>query len=127
MTTNSNDSGNQEDREASEEDVDSEIAEAVTDGGQPLALEERLDTGSKCGVMCRRTSINILPSLHFQPVPQHVRRSMLGKHGILGSLTASFPSSTEVVTHTRDGMDSVSDQRTERIIVEATRFSRKSM
>ena len=47
MTTNSNDSGNQEDREASDEDVDSEIAEAVTDGGQPLALEERLDTGSK--------------------------------------------------------------------------------
>ena len=47
MTTNSSDSGNQEDREASEEDVDSEIAEAVTDGGQPLALEERLDTGSK--------------------------------------------------------------------------------
>lgn len=47
MTTDSNDSGNQEDREASDEDVDSEIAEAVTDGGQPLALEERLDTGSK--------------------------------------------------------------------------------
>jgi hypothetical protein len=47
MTTRRNDSGNQEDREASEEDVDLEIAEAVTDGGQPLALEERLDTGSK--------------------------------------------------------------------------------
>ena len=47
MTTNSSDSGNQEDREASKEDVDSEIAEAVTDGGQPIALEERLDTGSK--------------------------------------------------------------------------------
>ena len=47
MTTNSNNSGNQEDSEASDEDVDSEIAEAVTDGGQPLALEERLDTGSK--------------------------------------------------------------------------------
>jgi hypothetical protein len=47
MQLNSNDSGNQEDREASEEDVDLEIAEAVTDGGQPLALEERLDTGSK--------------------------------------------------------------------------------
>jgi hypothetical protein len=47
MTTNSNDSGNQEDREASGEDVDSDTAEAVTDGGQTLALEERLDTGSK--------------------------------------------------------------------------------
>jgi len=47
MQYNSNDSGNQEDREASEEDVNSEIAEAVTDGGQPLALEERLDSGSK--------------------------------------------------------------------------------
>ena len=47
MTTNSNDSGNQEDREASGEDVDSDTAEAVTDGGQPIALEERLDTGSK--------------------------------------------------------------------------------
>jgi hypothetical protein len=47
MTTNSSDSGNQEDREASDEDVDSEIAEAVTDKGQPLALNERLDTGSK--------------------------------------------------------------------------------
>ena len=47
MTTNSNDSGNQEDREASDEDVDSEIAEAVTDKGQSLALNERLDTGSK--------------------------------------------------------------------------------
>jgi hypothetical protein len=47
MTTKSNDSGNQEDREASEEDVDSKIAEAVTNGGQPIALEEQLDTGSK--------------------------------------------------------------------------------
>ena len=47
MTTNSSDSGNQEDREASDEDVDSEIAEAVTDKGQSLALNERLDTGSK--------------------------------------------------------------------------------
>jgi hypothetical protein len=47
MPTNSNDSGNQEDREASEEGVDTDRAEAVTDGGQPLALEERLDTGSK--------------------------------------------------------------------------------
>ena len=47
MPTNSNDSGNQEDREASDEDVDSEIVEAVTDGGQRLALEERLDIGSK--------------------------------------------------------------------------------
>ena len=47
MPTNSNDSDNQENREASDEDVDSEIAEAVTDGGQPLALDERLDTGSK--------------------------------------------------------------------------------
>jgi len=47
MQRNSNDSGNQEDREASEEDVDTDTSEAVTDGGQPLALEERLDTGSK--------------------------------------------------------------------------------
>jgi hypothetical protein len=47
MQRNSNDSGNQEGREASEEDVDTDTAEAVTDGGQPLALEERLDTGSK--------------------------------------------------------------------------------
>jgi hypothetical protein len=47
MTTNSNNSGNQEDRETSEEDVETDRAEAVTDGGQPLALEERLDTGSK--------------------------------------------------------------------------------
>lgn len=44
---NSNNSDNQEDREASEAGVDTKIAEAVTDGGQPLALEERLDTGSK--------------------------------------------------------------------------------
>jgi hypothetical protein len=47
MTTNDNNIGNQEDREASEEDVDSEILEAVTNGGQPIALEEQLDTGSK--------------------------------------------------------------------------------
>jgi hypothetical protein len=47
MTTNSNNSVTQEDREASEKDADTDTAEAVTDGGQPLALEEGLDTGSK--------------------------------------------------------------------------------
>lgn len=47
MLINSNDSGNQKEREVFDEDVDTDTAEAVTDGGQPLALEERLDTGSK--------------------------------------------------------------------------------
>ena len=47
MTTNSNDSDIQEDREALGEGVDSDTATAVINGGQPLALEERLDTGSK--------------------------------------------------------------------------------
>jgi hypothetical protein len=47
MPTNSNDSDNQEDRQASDEDVETETQTPVTDGGQPLALKERLDTGSK--------------------------------------------------------------------------------
>jgi hypothetical protein len=47
MQRNSNDSGNQEDREASEEGVDEDTATATTDGGQPVALSERLDSGSK--------------------------------------------------------------------------------
>jgi len=47
MPTNSNNSGNQEDRETSDEDVDTDTQAPVTDRGQPLALEERLDTGSK--------------------------------------------------------------------------------
>ena len=47
MKQNNTDSDDQENSEASEEDVNSNIAEPITDGGQPLALEERLDTGSK--------------------------------------------------------------------------------
>lgn len=47
MQRNSNDSGNQENSQASEKGVDTDTAEPVTDGGQPLALEERLDSGSK--------------------------------------------------------------------------------
>jgi hypothetical protein len=47
MPTNSNDSDNQKNSQASEQGVDTDTAEAVTDGGQPIALEERLDTGSK--------------------------------------------------------------------------------
>jgi len=40
MPTNSNDSGNQENREASEKDVDTDTATAVIDGGQPVAMEQ---------------------------------------------------------------------------------------
>lgn len=50
MQHNSNDSDNKRHREASDEDADSARAEPITDGGQPLALEERLDTGSKSWV-----------------------------------------------------------------------------
>jgi hypothetical protein len=47
MQSNSNNSGNQGNRQASDEDVASDTATASTDGGQPLALDEELDTGSK--------------------------------------------------------------------------------
>ena len=47
MQHNSKDSDNQKNSIASDENADSTIAEPITDGGQRLALEERLDTGSK--------------------------------------------------------------------------------